>query len=206
MVETSSSIDGRSSSSPIEFNSWKLSHQSKIHSSPPVDNDRYWLERHEHSPSKVIVSPDGQKVFCMAKSNQLTISDQLLEDNHQGIKFQAAKHIVQCRQAITCIAFGYCQYVSIGGGRRNQSLEDEIDFVPILVTGHINGDIQIWNANCSTLITRLISHSNSVTEMIVSSDFGDQMQILSVSTDRKVNRFLSHEFKARCLKRHFESL
>ena len=173
-------------SSPICWNSWKLSLKSNIHSSLPVDNDRNWLERHEHSPKKVVISASGDTVISMAKSHQLTISAGLIPDAQSGIRFQEASHIIKVQQPITCLAYGLSQHVSLGHRFTSQAKETNT-LIPIVLTGHSNGEIQIWHAKTSSLITRLISHSASVTEIIVSPpSFPHQTQILSVSADRKV--------------------
>lgn len=98
-------------------------------------------------------------------------------DADKGPIFEPATHVINVTQPATCLAFGFSQYVTSYGVR-------SAELVPIIASGHVNGNICIWHAVTSKLITRLLSHSGWVNRIEISLPSNGQTQILSVSQDR----------------------
>lgn len=149
---------------------WLLSHHSTIDTFPFASTEddhgrNSWLERMQHSPQKVLI--DGHRIVCMTKPNQITLSHGSF--SHK-LTFPIPEYVISFKHPVSCIKMGFS--ITLG-----------INFV---ASGHLNGDICLWNAETSKLITKLISHRSGVTEILISpeSTRKAQTQILSASQDR----------------------
>lgn len=129
-------------------------------------------------PFLVVFSDCGQTMACMASSNNITLHSTVL-DKEKGYYFKPATHTIKFVQPVTCIAFGVSHYVTSYGIRRP-------DNIPIIASGHANGNIGIWHGVTSQLITRLLSHTGWVNQIEISPPANYHTQILSASQDRTV--------------------
>jgi len=151
------------------------------------ENTRDWLDTYEHNPNKIehleltSSSTSGLRNWRVASmANAYCIALQSVKmDNLIQNKLEISKSDIMIRTSkpITSLKFGW----KTNGNDATQS-------VPLLASGHSDGQINLWNGVTSKLITRLLSHKAPVTQILFSEDahrlHNVQTQIISVSQDR----------------------
>lgn len=113
-------------------------------------------------PKKVVFAANGRAAhMTLAKKATLFTP---------GTEKSRRTECIYSDTCITCVAFG-----NVVSGKHSGSL--------LLATGHSTGNISLWNADTSQLVTKLMSHSGLVTDLVFSPPSTCITQLLSVSTD-----------------------
>ena len=112
----------------------ELALQPNIHGSPPVEQEVAWLDRCQHSPAKIVFSVTGDRAACMASSNTITLHRVNQSDATKGLSLLPAKHVIKVN-TVTTLALGYSHHWQ----KQHRQL------IPVVVSGHANGDIYIFH-------------------------------------------------------------
>jgi WD40 repeat protein len=152
----------------------------------PSDIERDWLNQFDHSPHKIVTLPpsstiasNDQRVACMTASKIITLHHASIDD--AGIALTTPDQTIKVSCPVSALAMGYAH--------RFTSPAATAKLTPVVASGHTNGDIYLWNGETSRMMTRLVSHTNTVTQILFSPPANCKKrlmtQIISVSTDRK---------------------
>ena len=99
-------------------------------------------------------------------------------DAPEDLIIKAPHKVIKSKISVTTLAFGF------SNTHRNSLGE----LIPLLASGHSNGDIYLWHGDFGNIISPLISHKGPVTQIIFSGETNSRHQVqtemISVSHDR----------------------